>query len=211
MGLGGQIMTTEPDPYRAPTVDGFSVKQGSLQSVKSVELAFDVTASHLIASGRRFRAQHAGQKIWKWMRYPVALALASFAGVVSYMSIAEGLVPTPGVVTFLIILPVALAGLAMAPYCIDELLIRSRVKSSPYYGQPLSITISADGYRENSQLHEVQLQWAAFTRAVEFSDGVLLFQGKKQIHWLPTKALVAPATADVLARIVKAHVPLTEA
>lgn len=67
--------------------------------------------------------------------------------------------------------------------------------------------LSEEGIRAESEVETSQLRWNAFTQAVIFDDGVLMFQGPKMVNWIPDRALDDEADARVLRDLVTSRLP----
>lgn len=121
------------------------------------------------------------------------------------------------VVTLTLLVVVALAGgrfwwqtltVAAMIFCLPAnafrlWIARSQFAKSPYKGEDVVITASAEGIDTVIGQCKSKVSWAGFSEASLFGDGVLLFQGPNvqgpnSLIWLPTAALEEGTQADVV-------------
>jgi hypothetical protein len=75
--------------------------------------------------------------------------------------------------------------------------MKRSLKKSPWTGSRMNTTLSEDGMHITSDKSDVFLKWSAFTKALRFNDGFLLFQGPRVFNWLPKSALTEGSEQDV--------------
>ncbi len=63
------------------------------------------------------------------------------------------------------------------------------VRKSPFYNNVIKIVFSDIGLIGKQETADVVLKWPVFTNAIEFTDGILLFQGPNIFNWIPKTAL----------------------
>ncbi|MDH3728655.1 MAG: hypothetical protein OER77_14085 [Myxococcales bacterium] len=80
-----------------------------------------------------------------------------------------------------------------------------RFRKSPFRGDQLAVTLSNENVSFEGTRSGGQLEWSSFTKAVQFSDGFLLFQGPDSPTWLPSSTLTN-GIPDEVATIVKAKI-----
>lgn len=68
--------------------------------------------------------------------------------------------------------------------------------------------ISSEGIHSQSEFESSQSTWQAFSKAVFFDDGLLLFRGLNMVHWLPYSSLEKPADAERLRDLVSSVLPV---
>jgi hypothetical protein len=76
-----------------------------------------------------------------------------------------------------------------------------RLKHRADFGAEATVTMSAGGLAASGAHSEGKWNWAAYPRAVRYSDGIMLLR-RGVIRWLPDSALVVgtPADASALTR-----------
>jgi hypothetical protein len=70
------------------------------------------------------------------------------------------------------------------------------IRKSPHWNEVSMTEFSDEGLKTNSNKGNTDLTWQAFTRALRFSDGFLLYKGPNYFHWLPDSALVEGSNAS---------------
>jgi hypothetical protein len=89
---------------------------------------------------------------------------------------------------------------------IENYFILRRFRDSPLRNQRLLVTLSDEGYRGQSSVGNVKLGWAAYSHALGFTDGVLMFQGKGLFHWIPFRCLEDKADAPILYGYIQSRI-----
>ncbi len=82
--------------------------------------------------------------------------------------------------------------------------LKYRVRSS--FGTEVCYSLSDSGGRIQQFAGESEFPWSTYTRAVRFSDGLLLLR-RGAIRWLPDQSLVSGSMDDVL-MLVRAKLPM---
>jgi hypothetical protein len=90
---------------------------------------------------------------------------------------------------------------------VSKLLLPPRIKRSPGFGSTITVNLDDDGLFAKEEHGEARLSWAAFTRVVRLSDGLLLLRGKV-IRWLPDSAL-KDVTPQQALELVQSNVQVT--
>ena len=88
---------------------------------------------------------------------------------------------------------------------IDEWTTRRNLRQSPYCNDEIAVTITDEGYQAKSSIQDVTFAWSVFTKAVQFNDGLLLFQGPRLFNWLPYSA-IQEGTVEELEGFVRARI-----
>ena len=89
---------------------------------------------------------------------------------------------------------------------LDAWLVVRRWRRSLGRNSRATIAFTSDGFSGHSDLGQSTSKWAAFTAALRFPDGFLLFSGPYLPRWYPDAALVR-GTPDDAAALFKAYVP----
>jgi hypothetical protein len=82
---------------------------------------------------------------------------------------------------------------------IDRFVRSRQLQRSPFINEDVDILLADSGFEATSPSTSLRLAWSAFTNAVRFSDGWLLFSGPRLFRWLPDSSSVA-GSADSLVR-----------
>lgn len=159
------------------------------------ELSFQFTEAFLIETMRRFRRQSQFRSLRLGLR-AVGVPFMLFTAAVAFR---HGDVAPAALMTGGGILAVFLTQL-------EDWRLRRAFRKSPYHNQPIVTQVSEEGILTTSPKSQAKLTWAAYTRAVRFPDGVLLFQGPRMINWLPFSALRDAATAEPLVRLIASKI-----
>jgi cation transport ATPase len=76
--------------------------------------------------------------------------------------------------------------------------VYQRLKHRADFGMEATVTMSAGGLVASGPRFEGKWNWAAYPRAVRYSDGILLLR-RGVIRWLPDSALVVGTPTDATA------------
>jgi hypothetical protein len=174
------------NPYAAPNSQS-AFTSAELQQ-RTIQARFVFDGDYLVETLARFRSQHTFRRIWVWVRLPIGLLFAILGGAALGLQLSFW---TPWFFA-------ALGLITLSTHRIDNFISRRRIKRSPHYLEELNITMSHEGYHVHSRLQDIRLGWAAFSHAVPFPDGVLLFQGRQMCRWLPFRALLHEGDAAAL-------------
>ncbi|WP_186776270.1 YcxB family protein [Rubripirellula reticaptiva] len=166
------------NPYDPPLSESHDIGDINPSSVDTITSRFSFTSQHLIDTLTRFRSQHSGRRLWRWLRWVAAFIFVLVA-------IAGLFIPQYFASAFM----VALAIFAFFPHKIDDYLATRNFRRSPHCNAQQIIHLSDDGFRAESEIEQTDLKWAAFSKAVIFSDGVLLYRGPKMVNWIPDATL----------------------
>ncbi|GAA5510084.1 hypothetical protein Rcae01_05590 [Novipirellula caenicola] len=187
------------NPYD-PTVAASETNGSSSDSIGTITSRFTFTSDHLSDSLARYRSQHKGRRIWRWFRY--------FAAFLFLIVAIFGLfVPQYFASAFM----VALTIFMFFPHKIDDLLARSRFRKSPEYGAQQVVHLSQVGFQAKSEIEETSLKWTAFSKAVIFDDGVLLFRGSNTVNWIADATLECDDDKLRIRDLVSGNVPTNHA
>lgn len=156
--------------------------------------AFD--ESYAISSVSSYRRQ---RKVYPWF---IAVKVVCFLGLAALLALivvaAVGQAHTNSATMLLVSLVPALfiVLLLMGPR-LDYLVLKRRLKKSPFYGEEVQFAVADAGVSVNTPKSQSSLSWSAFTAAKRVSSGYLLFSGPTVFHWLPDEALTGGSVADV--------------
>lgn len=106
---------------------------------------------------------------------------------------------------------VALTIFMFFPHKIDEYLSTRNFKKSPHYNAEQSIYLSDEGFRTESELEQTNVKWSAFSHAVIFDDGVLLYRGPNTVNWIPDATLDCDDGASRIRRLLAAKLTTNHA
>lgn len=158
-----------------------------------IELSFEFTEDFLVeAINRRERADQKMPSFIPQIILPtfVLLPLAVLAILVLGETWIGGL-----------LIAVALLCYVAKPfYC---LVAKRGHQRSQFHNELTRFRLSHTGVQVNSKTMEVRFQWDAYSRAVVFNDGVLLFQSSAACNWLPFRYLNNLDQAEDLIRLVE--------
>ena len=91
--------------------------------------------------------------------------------------------------------------LILASPQLDRWLTIRNFRRSPFQNETLRISLGEDAYVVAGSISSTHLSWDAFTRAVQFEDGMLLFQGPGLCNWLPFSRITRGTPAEVAERV----------
>lgn len=83
---------------------------------------------------------------------------------------------------------------------------RSQHRCSSYRDEEVHMEFSDEGMEVKSPTTDVRCRWSAFTSAVEFEDGLLLFRGPL-FHWINRSIVTSEGGIAELRELVQQHVP----
>ncbi|NOY40411.1 MAG: YcxB family protein [Planctomycetes bacterium] len=101
---------------------------------------------------------------------------------------------------------VCLSALFLSRRSLNRLVLLKNVRKSPYYNEVTKTSLTDDEFLSESSKSSEKANWNAFTRAICFSDGILLYQGPNIFHWLPNSALVEGSTPEQAASVIRERV-----
>ncbi|MGB0578695.1 MAG: YcxB family protein [Limisphaerales bacterium] len=81
----------------------------------------------------------------------------------------------------------------------------SQHRRSPYRDERVLMDFNEEGMKIKSPTTDMQCRWSAFTSAVEFADGLLLFRGPL-FHWIPPRIVTSDGGIAKLQELVRDHV-----
>lgn len=159
------------------------------------EYHFRFSEEHLLTSVLRYRQQLAWRRPFLGLKWVLASALFLLLLFAAYM----GIPLLSGVFG-------AIIGVMLLGWPIDAWLMRRRFRKSPFRDENYQFVLSDDGAHVVSQNSDTRIAWAVFTKARQFSDGFLLFQGPGLFNWLPDSAAFTPACLAEAEQLIRAHV-----
>ncbi|MCM2370186.1 YcxB family protein [Aporhodopirellula aestuarii] len=161
---------------------------------------FVFTPQHLVDTLARFRSQNVLHRRMRRLRTPMVILFlvvaASELYQANYISACMFLVAA-----------VVLASIRS----LDERLTKYRFRKTPICDTEQSVELSDEGLRAISEIEEALVKWSAFTRAVFFRDGVLLYRGPQIIHWIPDTTLKRSDDADRIRGLLASKLPTSKA
>ncbi len=188
------------NPYEPLQNDPRTDTGTNITSVGVITSRFRFTPEHLIETLDRFRSQRAGRGLWRWFR--------RFAAMIFLLVAIVGLlVPQFWASAFM----VALTIFMFFPHKIDDFLATRNFKRSPHYNAEQTLFLSENGLRTESEIENADMKWAAFSKAVIFEDGVLLYRGTNMVNWIPDESLDGNDAAFRLRTLLGAKLPTNQA
>ena len=89
---------------------------------------------------------------------------------------------------------------------LDRFIRHWKIRRSPFWNEVFKMELSEQGFKSSSPKANVELTWEAFTKAIRFSDGVLLYQGPNAFYWLPNTSLLEGDTIGQAEWLICQHV-----
>lgn len=192
-----QQVNNHVNPYDPTPAKRQVGEQPTLDAPGNIVCRLVFTPDHMIETLSRYRSQYLGRQVGVAIRYTcasilMAAALFAFLYLQNYRAGA---------------LMLAFACFLFVSHMIDNFLARRRLHKSPHCNSHATIMISESGLRFDSDIEESNLKWTAFSRAVVFGDGVLLFQGPAMLHWIPDRFLDREDDKKTVRALAKANLP----
>lgn len=156
---------------------------------------FRFTEEHLIESHRRYQQRSSWRRLFFTIRWAFSLLMAGLFALMVYLHerwAALFFAAVLGSVSF--------GGL------IEIWLIRRRFRQSPFLDEELTFVFSESDVQVRGASQDSRLSWAIYTRACQFEDGVLLFQGSHIFSWLPDAAAAGESDASRFRDLVRAKI-----
>lgn len=157
----------------------------------TTEAQFKFDEQFLIESLRRNRRQWRGRYIFAAVKWIAGILFAAISAIL----FAGGNVGAGS-----IFIPIILV--LIFAHRLDEPSIKRRFRKSPYYGANVRFVFSEEKIEISQEIARMELNWSAFTRAVTFLDGALLFQGDGMFNWLPRSSFSNEASFDRLLELI---------
>ncbi|HTA66617.1 MAG TPA: hypothetical protein VK753_14065, partial [Xanthomonadaceae bacterium] len=155
-----------------------------------IAYAFTFDAAYALTLRQRFHMRHRAYAGWNVYSIAwTALLMASIAG-----WLLTGNPFFAGLLAFLIFLLVFLVFSRAR-------LFRRRVSQSPFFGEAFAMECSEAGFSLHGTQVDTKATWAIVTRAIAFTDGLLLLSGPQQARWLPDACLTRGSPEQVRALI----------
>ncbi len=89
---------------------------------------------------------------------------------------------------------------------LDHFWLLWNLKKSPFWDEETVMEISDVGLKTSSNKGNADLAWQAFTRALRFPDGFLLYQGPSVFYWLPDSTLAEGFNAQDTEAVLRKHI-----
>jgi hypothetical protein len=80
------------------------------------------------------------------------------------------------------------------------------VRKSPFNNETVTVIFSEEGVRMQSRQSESVLKWSVFTKAFQFEDGFLLYQGPMALTWIARAAIDDPAQFAPLETLLRSQI-----
>ena len=176
-------------PLTAPYVSG---------EIGAVTSTIVLSPDHLVETLNRYRSQHRGRRTWRWARFVLASVFLLVGGgmLASQSTSTASDLATAGFM-------IALAVFMFLPHKIDDFFARRSFLKSPHCNIQQTMRFTDECLYSNSEVEDSTVKWTAFSRAVIFNDGVLIFQGPKLLHWIPDSSLQFSGDSAKFRNLVK--------
>lgn len=158
-------------------------------------VSFQFTANHNLEGFKRYRRQ----STWRLFALSVKAVGVVFFGFLCFLVMRGG-----DVVASLIF--GALTVLILVAHHLEYALFRRAFKKSPYIDEVVLIEFTEEGVYIRSPKQNAQLQWSAWTKGIQFREGLLLLQGPQLFSWIPFASLQDLSDADELVELVRSKV-----
>jgi len=89
---------------------------------------------------------------------------------------------------------------------IDRFVRSRQLRRSPFINEDVDIILTDAGFEATSPSTSLRLAWSAFTSAVRFSDGWLLFSGPRLFRWLPDSSSITGSAGLEFEPLVRKHI-----
>ncbi len=166
----------------------------SVQMDKMIKFYFKFDDQFVVDGFKRYGRQHAVRNTW----YVSKIVLSLVFILLSLGSIYHG--DYKLVIFFSIVIILMLYG-----HKIDYLLIKYHSRKSPHINEHVEITLNENGFQAISSKSETKTKWSAFTKAVAFNDGFLLFQGPRFFNWLPLNK-ISEGNVEKLSDLIRTNI-----
>lgn len=164
-----------------------------------VTFEFDISERYLADAARR--ANRPSQSSQRWH----TLALAALVAVlIILMAHQQDVSPLPGLLVLLAVIACVYVGRMLLMRLINAWLVRRFAGTQPEMNLRHRVTLTSEGVQLHSELEETHQSWSAYSRAHQYKDGIVLFQGEQSATWLPFDALTA-GDATAATSLVASH------
>jgi hypothetical protein len=188
------------NPYEPPQGDPLTDAGTNTTSVGTIASRFRFTTEHFVETLDRLRSQQSERSLWRSLR-PLAVTL--------FLLFAYGgLLESQYWITFLMVM---LTIFMFFPHKVGNHFATRNFEKSPIYNIKNTYFLSEDGFRSESEIGNLDMKWAAFTKAVIFDDGILLYSDTDIGHWIPDASLDADDAAFRLRNLLVAKLPTNKA
>lgn len=184
---------SDHNPYQAPPEDASSTTSPPPGPDAEIVSRFDFTPEHLLTTLAQYRK--AGRRLWSRVR--ITLGAMGLLAALVYLRIDE---PLPAVM--MLVCGVVL----LLTQRLNNYFVIRAFRASPHFQTPQTLRFTADKVRTESPIEETTVQWTAFTEAVFFENGVLLYRGRHIINWVPDDSLTTGSPA-LLRSLVASKLP----
>jgi hypothetical protein len=150
---------------------------------------------YILNSLEQYRRQ---RHVYPWF---IAIKIVCALGLALLIAIVlHGMITTSGKTAPLLMVFFTLAAflvLLLQGPRLDYMLLKRRLRKSPFYGDEINISVSEDGVSFKTQRSQATLNWSAFTFARRVGTGFLVFTDPKTSHWWPDAALTNGTLAEI--------------
>ena len=159
--------------------------------VAPIAYVFTLDEAYALALRRRFHMRH--RTYAGWNAYLIVWTVLLAASIAGWLLSGDPFFA--GLLVFLILLLVFLVFFRTRRF-------RQRVSQSPFFGETFAMECSEAGFSLHGTQLDTKATWAIVTRAIAFTDGLLLLSGPQQGRWLPDACLTrgSPEQARTLIR-----------
>ena len=190
------------NPYDPPLQASLLVDDDATGGVDMITAKYLLSPEHVVETLRRLRSQQFfGCGIGQWFRYAAGLMFL-------IVSLTGLFYPKLGASAFLLLPAIYM----FFWYKIVHFHARRIFRKSPHCNTQQTIELSDEGIHSISEVQDSTVKWAAYSRAVIFNDGVLLFlQRPKMAYWIPDDTLERHGDAVNLRKLVGSKLPTNHA
>ena len=187
------------NPYDPPLSALLLADDDATGGVDTITAKYLLSPEHVVETLRRRRSL---TWLGQWFRYAAALMFLFFCLTNLFLSFWHYFVSA------IILVPVVQL---FFWYKIVDFLTRRNFRKSPHCNTQQTIQLSDEGLHSISEVQDSTVKWTAYSRAVIFNDGILLFQSSMMIHWIPDDTLERRSDALNLRKLVGSKLPTNHA
>lgn len=155
-------------------------------AVAPIAYAFTLDEAYALTLRQRFHMRH--RTYAGWNVHSIAWTALLAASIAGWLLTRDPLFA--GLLVFVILLLVFLVFFRTR-------LFRRQVFQSPFFGEAFSMECSEAGFSLHGSQVDTKATWAIVTRAIAFTDGLLLLSGPQQARWLPDACLTRGSPEQV--------------
>ena len=152
---------------------------------------------HYLETLNRFRQHSSGAKVRAWVRYILAVLMIVF--MLYVLSISR----------YYLAIPLAVVSLTLLfGQVITNRSVKRAFRTTPYCDTKQVLRFDEIGVQTKTDFESTEATWHAFTKAIFFEDGILLFRGENMVHWIPDSSLEATNGARRLRELIANVLPV---